>query len=141
MFLDDCGEGPSTSIDPPDIANNSCSPNIVTQDMAAGMLLKLKEKHKLSQAAIDEVIDVVGVITDDIITKTLSAVEQSAESHGMDVTTPFFRNLPNITDNLSNPLSMLGTAYRQQMYVSQNLPYVVSLLRVLPSSVLYNKYP
>ena len=141
MFLDDCGEGPSTSIDPPDIVNNSCSPNIVTQDMAAGMLLKLKEKHKLSQAAIDEVIDVVGVTTDDIITKTLSAVEQSAESHGMDVTTPFFRNLPNITDNLSNPLSMLGTAYRQQMYVSQNLPYVVSLLRVLPSSVLYKKYP
>ena len=112
MFLDDGGEGSSTSVEPPDVSNDSCSPNFVTQDMAAGMLLKLKEKHKLSQAAIDEVIDVVGVITEDVITKTLSAVKQSAESHGVDVTTPFFRNLPNITDSLSNPLTILGTAYR-----------------------------
>ena len=59
----------------------------------------VEEKHKLSQAAIDEVIDIVGVISDDIVTKTLSAVEQSAESHGLGVTTPFFRNVPNITDN------------------------------------------
>ena len=71
MFLDDGGEWSSTSVEPPDISNDSCSPNF---DMAAGMLLKLKEKHKLSQAAIDEVIDVVGVITEDVITKTLSAV-------------------------------------------------------------------
>ena len=45
----DDGEGQSSAIggsDPSDPLN-SCSPNIVTHDMAAGMLLKLKEKHKL----------------------------------------------------------------------------------------------
>ena len=96
------------------------------QDMAAGMLLKLKEKHKLSHAAIIEVVQVVEIFTADVISKTLSAVEESAEAHGMDITTPFFRNLPNITDSVSNPLTTLATAYRQQAYVSKNFPYVVS---------------
>ena len=124
----DDGEGQSSAIggsdpsDPP----NSCSPNTVTQDMAAGMLLKLKEKHKLSHAAIDEVVQVVEIFTADVISKTLSAVEESAEAHGMDITTPFFRNLSNITDSVSNPLTTLATAYRQQAYVSKNFPYVVS---------------
>ena len=56
-------------------------------------------------------------------TKTLSAVE---EAHGMDTTTPFFKSLPDIVENVSNPLSALGTAYKQQVYVSNNFPYVVS---------------
>lgn len=108
--------------DPPD------PPMIVTQDMAAGMLLKFKDKHKLSNAAIDEVIQVVEVMNDHVTSQILSAVEQSAEAHGMDVTTPSFRNLPNIIDSVSNPLTTLGTMYRQQTYVSKNFPYVVSYM-------------
>ena len=90
------------------------------------MLLKLKEKHKLSHVAVDEVIQIVEIITDHVFLETVSAVEQSAEAHGMDITTPFCKNLPNIIENVSNPFSSLGTTYRQQAYVTKNFPYVVS---------------
>ena len=144
MISDDDGgeEPPSTVTTPSD--PNSCTPeNIISPDAAAGMLLKLKEKYKLSQAAVDEVIQVVEVITDHVVTKTLSAVEQSAEAHGMDITSPFFKNLPNIVENESNPLSALGTAYRQQAYVSKNFPYVVSLIKSVmrePEYPIYTPY-
>ena len=53
MSADDNGEGRSSATGSSDLSDplDSCSPSIVTQDMAAGMLLKLKEKHKLSHAA------------------------------------------------------------------------------------------
>ena len=126
---DDGGEEPDPPTNPS--CPNSCTSNIISPDAAAGMLLKLKEKYKLSHAAVDEVIQVFGIMTDHVVTKTLSAVEQSAEAHGMDLTSPFFENLPKIAEDVSNPFSALETAYRQQTYVSKNFPYVVSLISCL----------
>ena len=40
--------------------------------MAAGMLLKIKENHKLSHAAIDEIVQGVEIFTAYVISKTLS---------------------------------------------------------------------
>ena len=111
-------------------------PTSLSQDATAGMLLKLKEKHKLSHAAVDEVIQVVGIVADHVVMKTLSAVQQSAEDHGIDTDTPFFRSLPDIAENVSNPLSSLGTAYKQQSYVAKNFPYVVNLIHLVNYEVI-----
>ena len=68
----------------------------------------------------------VYVLLNNLVGKAQAINRQSAEAHGMDITTPFFKNLPYIVENVSNPLSALGMAYRQQACL-QKLPYVVSL--------------
>ena len=109
----------------------SITSNLVSQDAAAGMLLKLKEKHKLSQAAVEEVIQVVGIITDHVAVETLSAVKRSAETHGIDMDSPFIKSLPSIPQDVSHPFSSMETAYRQQSYVRNKFPYVVSIGTIL----------
>ena len=111
------------------------APTFVTQDVAAGLLLKLKERHRLSQAAIDEVVQIVGTVSDHMVIESLTAVRQCGEAHGMDMSSPFFQDLPGILENVSNPLATLGTAYRQQSYVKKNFPYVVSTKPVKPKYV------
>ena len=94
------------------------------------MLLKLKEKHKLSHTAVDEVIQIVGIVTDHVVTETLAA-EQSAKAYDMDVSAPCLKNLPTIIESISNPLSSLGTSYRRKSYVAKHFPYVVSMRHLL----------
>ena len=102
------------------------APTFVTQDVAAGLLLKLREKHRLSQAAVDEVVQIVSTVSDHMVIEALSAVRGLGESHCMDINSPFFQDLPETLESVSNPLAQLGTAYRQQTYVAKNFPYVVS---------------
>ena len=61
---------------------------------------------------------------DHMVTETLSAVKKSGKAHGMDVDTPFFNNLPSIIEEATNPLSALGTEYRQQSYVTKYFPSI-----------------
>jgi len=74
------------------------------------------KRHRLSLAAIDDV-QIVGTISEHMVIESLTAVRQSCVAHGMDMSSPFFQDLPGILENVSNPLATLGTAYRQQSYV------------------------
>ncbi len=88
--------------------------------------MKLKEKYRLSAAAVDEVVELVQLVCNDITTKSIAAIVNSGEMNGMDVTSHFFNELPDVMDDVSCPLDMLKTAYKQQAYTTKNLPYVVS---------------
>lgn len=48
--------------------------------MAAGLLLKLKGRHRLSQAAIDEVVQIIGTVSEHIVIESLTAVRQCGEA-------------------------------------------------------------
>ena len=98
----------------------------VAQNMAAGQLVKLRERHHLSQAGVNEVVQIINSVSDHIILEVLAKVWQSGEAHGMDTTSAFFQDLPNILDSVRNPFALLSTAYRQHSYVIKNFPYVVS---------------
>lgn len=102
-------------------------PVLVTEDMIAGEFLKLTEKYRMSHAATDEVIELIKTVCDFMIMKALKAVEQTCEKHGLDTNSKLFQDLPGAFDSLQNPVESLGTIYKQQAYVSQNLPYVVSV--------------
>jgi len=78
------------------------------------------KRRRLSQAAIDDV-QIVGTISEHMVIESLTAVWQSCEAHGMDMSFPFFQDLPGIVENVSNPLATLGTEYRQQSYVKPPL--------------------
>ena len=101
-------------------------PTLLTQDTAAGHLLKLKEKHRLTYAAVDEVVQLIQVISDHIIMESLTAVQKSAESHCLDMNSDFIHSLPPALRSTKNPFYLVGTTYKQQAYVAKNFPYVVS---------------
>lgn len=100
-------------------------PGSITKEVAAGTLIKLKVKHLLTNSAINDVVELVGVVCDSVITNTLSALSLEVEACGMDTTSTFFQRLPEILEHHSNPLATIGTTYRQQSFISKNLPYVV----------------
>lgn len=104
-----------------DDSDSDSSPYTFNSKDIAGKLLKLKEKHMLSHAAIDEVVELVKVVSDTTVTNALSEILLSAES---DTTSNYFQHLPSVLENLSSPLASIGTIYKQQ-YIAKNLPYVV----------------
>ena len=72
----------SSTLDTP-LIGHAHAPTIVTQDVAAGLLLKLTERHRLSQAAVDEVVKMVSTVSDHMVIEALTAVWQSGEAHGI----------------------------------------------------------
>ena len=51
--------------------------------MIAGQLIRLKEKHLLSHAAINEVVEFVKTVCDSIMGKTLNSLSSCAEESGL----------------------------------------------------------
>ena len=96
-------------------------PNLY-HDVAGAMILKLKDKHRLTNAAIEEVIQLSDIVANHMVKETLNLVEQNG---GMDTTTPFLKELPKIAANVTNPLSYLETTHKQLSFITTQLPYVV----------------
>ena len=96
------------------------------KDVIAGKLFKIREHHMVSYAAVGEVVDLVQIACDNILSEALSAIWQSGEASGMDMSSDFFQNLPKTFENLNHPLASIETAYKQYSYIAKNLPYVVS---------------
>ena len=97
----------------------------IMREEVSGKLIKLKEKHRLSCAAVNEIVELVGLVCNDITSKSMSAIMDLGETSGMDMTSEFFTGLPEVVESIDYPLDMLKTNYKQQVYVAKNLPYVV----------------
>ena len=100
------------------------SPTPMPEDVIAVKLLSIREKHHLSHAAIDEVVELVELACNQISAKALSSIQQCAEESG--IASDFIQNLSQIFEALTSPLEFVGTIYKQQSFIDQNLPYVVS---------------
>ena len=129
---DNCTDGPhndplptDTLMEHFDFDQGELQPGFVSKDVVGAMMLKLKDKHKLSNSAIEEAIQLTDVVANHVVKDTLRLIEQNANAQGMNTNTSFFINLPKIAENVSNPLAALETIYKQRMYVTKNFPYVV----------------
>lgn len=91
----------------------------------AAKLIRIKEYHNLSQVAVDDIVDLVQTVCDDSSMKAMSAIRHCGEHLGMDISSTFFQEISEIFQNLNYPLSSVETAYKQQLFVINNLPYVV----------------
>ncbi len=92
----------------------------------AGKLLKMRVKHHLSHAAIDEVVELVELVYNQVSVEVLSSIHRCAKENGMDTASAFFQELPKIFEGLTSPLAFVSTIYKQQSFIDKNLPYVVS---------------
>lgn len=104
------------------------SPLGVTKETIVGKMLKLKDKHRLSSSAVDEVVELVQLVCDNMRAKSMSAIIRSGEINCMDLNSDFFNELPEVFESVNCPLAMLETAYKQRQYVIENLPYIVRIL-------------
>ena len=101
---------------------------ILSEKVIAGKLLKIREKHLVSHAVINDIMELVESICNDMSTKAISSIHQSGDECGMDTSSLFFQELPQIFERLNSPLASIGTAYKQQSFIAKNLPYVVSII-------------
>ena len=128
-FIDDIGDPSSESVDSDQIApsdtENAC---FMSHDVAAGILVSLKEKHHLSQPALDEVVEMTEAICGHVLDQANSEVLAVAQRYNVDSQSPFIQELLQCLGNISSPLTGLHTAYRQQKYVETSFPYVVCYL-------------
>ena len=91
----------------------------ISNEVVVKKLLKLKEKHLLSQPALDEVVDLVKLVSDSTITNSLVAVLQSAETCCMDFTSHFFQQLPEVfaSESLQLRQPTSNTRILQRIYL------------------------
>ncbi len=102
----------------------------------ANMILNLKDKHKLTQAAQDDVVDTTACVCEFIKNDVKSAVEDLAYDHSIDSTSPFVTGVISILNTIRSPMHDLHTAYKQQNYISSSLPYVVSQLLLIKNYIM-----
>lgn len=95
-------------------------------DIAAGMLVKLKEECRLSQRAMEGVIDITHFICDYATDKARAAVSEVGQEYGLNASAPLILDLNEALQHIDNPFTDLGTTYRQHSYIARNMPYVVS---------------
>ena len=101
-----------------------------SQREVTNMILNLKDKHKLTQAALDDVVDTTACVCELIKNDVKSAVEDLVYDHNIDSTSPFVVGVMSVLDTIRSPMHGLHTAYKQQNYISSSLPYVVGACMV-----------
>ena len=97
-------------------------------DIAAGMMVKLKEECRLSQRAMVKVADFA---CDHVIQKALAVVEEVGAIHGLNPQSPLVLEISEPLQNIQSPFTGLSTTYQQHSYIAWNMPYVVSIYKTL----------
>ena len=95
------------------------------EEIIVGKLVKLKQHHRLSNVAVENVVELVDSVCSELSTKAVSVIRSCGENLGMDLSSQFFERLPGIFESLTSPLASVETSYKQQLYIANNLPYVV----------------
>ena len=98
-----------------------------TYNMLTASFLNLKDKHKLSQAAFDDVIKLAEHTCEHMKMKIMEDMKLLAEEQAFDVNSCFYQSLEDQIANMESPVHNVGSAYQQKKYFSANLPYIVSI--------------
>jgi len=91
--------------------------------------MKLKDKHRLSQTALEDVMETSSVC-EHVLQEVHIAIQEAANKHNVNPQSSFLQDVMDCIETATNPLQELGTAYRQQAYVAEYFPYVVSRQKV-----------
>ena len=90
-------------------------------------LLNLKDRHKMTQAALNDVTKLVERTCTHLKEKILQDVKLLADEHEFDTDSPFYKSLDDYLTNHTIPIyTCIGSAYQQKNYFASNLLYVVS---------------
>ena len=80
--------------------------------MLTASFLNLKDKHKLSQAAFDDVIKLAEHTCEHMKMKIIQDIKLLAEEQAFDVNSCFYQSLEDRVTNVESPVHNVGSAYQ-----------------------------
>jgi hypothetical protein len=87
-------------------------------------LLKVTEKHKISQRAVDDIVYHSRSLVDDVITQIKVGIHSKLASAGVN-----YEDIPNLEDvftQLSDPFDGIETCYKKEKYYKESLGLIVN---------------
>ena len=107
--------------------NQSHSEGEDFKSVAARSLLKLKSSHRLSQRALDDIIQMNTDITQSVCKRIKTTTLQILEAHNVSMNYCEEVQAHIERDVHTEPFKDIHTAYLQNKYISTNFPYIVSI--------------
>lgn len=96
---------------------------------SALFLLKLKEQRRMSQVAIDDIVDGCKSLFCQTIFRVQAGVSAKLADSGVDPST--IHGLDGVFEDVTNPFEGLETTYLQEKYFRNTLGLVVSVYNTL----------
>ena len=96
------------------------------QRASALFLLKLKEHRRLSQVAIDDIVEEWGELFSHSVRRLSASVREKLSSNGIDVDD--IDGLDQVFEDVPHPFEGLKTRFLQEKYYRQSLGLVVGIL-------------
>ena len=87
-----------------------------------GKLIKLKHYHRLSNAAVDDIIELVESVCSELSTRVITAINMSEQSFSIELSSQL---LEAVSESMTSPLVSIKTTYKQQQFIANNLSYYV----------------
>lgn len=91
---------------------------------SALFLLKLKEHRRLTQAAIDDIVEGCTSLFQQTVETVKAGVRSHLAEHGVD--SDIVSGLNDVFSKLVDPFTSIETKYKQEKYYKENLGLVVS---------------
>ena len=85
-----------------------------SQREVTNMILNLKDKHKLTQTALDDVVDTTASDCEFIKRKVKCEIEDLACDLQVESTSPFVVGVISVLDKIKSPLHDLQSSYKQK---------------------------
>lgn len=96
---------------------------------SALFLLKMKDQHKVSQHAVDDIVFHSRSLFDDCITRVKVGIHSKLANNGIN-----FDEIPGLQDvfaGLRDPFQDIDTCFKQEKYYRECLGLIVSLKKVI----------
>ena len=93
---------------------------------AALFLLKLKDEHKISQKAVDDIVFHSKSFLDDVVARIKVGVHSRLASAG--ISYDKVAELDDVFTQVRDPFDDIDTCYKQEKYFIENLGLIVSII-------------
>ena len=88
-----------------DFNHDELQPAFIPQDVVGALMLKLKDKHRLTNTAIEEVIQLSDIVANHMVRDTLKVDTAECKYLQIEYRFLFFKDLPKIAEKDTNLLS------------------------------------
>ena len=88
-------------------------------EMITATILNLKDKHKMSQAAFDDVTKLMEHVCSHMKKKAVQDIEMLTGGHTIDKNSQLYKGMVSCINEVESPISTPGSAYQQKNFLHQ----------------------
>ena len=106
------------------------NPHFISRDVAAGLLMKLKDKHRLSQTALEDVVETTSSVCEHVLQEVHIAIQEAANKHNVNPQSPFLQDVMDCIETATNPLQVLHIGNKLMLLSTSHMWLVNKKLRL-----------